>query len=481
VLPWSLARFKLAKNKVVPLFWEDPDIVEEILSKFKVGLTLGEIKEELKYLEKIYDYKLVRGIFKVIAKYTKFEEDSPVDPLVIRRKLYEYGPVIDAEEREKVVEKISLELGIDPIKYMFSDLEDERKITELPPLTPQDVIKAYNLSLLQTLLFKAYKLSVYVSSNWKEIVRRAKWLGLMYFAYKPLRLEFIGPATLLKMSEKYGRNFAILLPYIVSTEHWRIEADIVLGKKKKRIYKLEVEDYKDILKEIVDEKVFDSSVEERFYYEFNSLSSGWKLLREPEPIVVGDKIFIPDFLAEKGNLKVYIEIVGFWTDDYIREKVRKLKEVKEPILILLNEELSLGDYDGDNVIKFKKKVDVMKVYKWLKDLETKSLENVKIEYSLNKDVVSIKEIAEELKVPTNLIRKNLRQFPGYVFLKNYYIKEELLEKLREVDFNGESLSSLRSKYGDYIVEVLEYLGYKIVWKNITDAVAIRQNGGTEKR
>ncbi|BCU71445.1 DUF790 family protein [Stygiolobus caldivivus] len=484
MLPWSLARFKLKGNRVIPLFCEDQEIANEILSMFRTGLTLGEVKEEIKYLEKIYDYKLVRGLFKTATRFIKFEGDSPIDPKIIRKKLFERGPVLEGDERDKIIKLIQNELGIDPIKFMFSDLDDEKKIVELPAITSDQLIKTYNLSLLQTLLFKAYKLSVAVSSDWKEIIRKAKWLGLMYFAYKPLRLEFIGPATLLKMNEKYGRNFAVLVPFIVSTGHWRIEADLVLGKKRKRVYKLEVEDYNNIQKEMrEDEKLFDSSVEERFFYEFSALSTGWKLFREPEPLVVGNKIFIPDFLAQKDDLKVYIEIVGFWTEDYIKEKIKKLKEVKDPILILLNEELSLGDYEGDNIIKFKRKVDVMKVYKWLKEIERKRLENVKVDYTLDeeKDVISIKEIAEKLHIPHELIRKNLKQFKGYIFLKNYYIREDFLEKLKNIDFNGQKLSALRAKYGDYIVEVLEYLGYKISWKDITDAVIIRQIDGTKKQ
>ncbi|BFH72130.1 DUF790 family protein [Sulfurisphaera javensis] len=476
MLPWELARFTIIKNEVIPSFAtkEDLDLANEIISLFKTGKKLGEIEEETDYLEKIYDHKLVRGFVKLLTRLCEFEADSHIPPIEIRRELFKYGPIIDEKEREEIVQKVSKELGVDVMRYVFSDLDEEKKIIKAPIITPEDLIKWYNLSLLQTLLFKAYKMTVYVSSNWKEIIRRAKWLGLMYFAYdKPLRFEFLGPATLVKLTEKYGRNLAVLLPFIVSSQNWKIEAELVLGKKVKRIYKLSLSNFKEMKELIIDEKRFDSNVEEKFYKDFVNVAKGWKIVREPEPLIVDNKVFIPDFLVEKGNLRVYIEIVGFWTKEYIKEKLEKLKKVKDPILVLLNEELGKEKFSGMNVITYKRKVDISQVYKWLKQLEEKYLENVKVDYTISGEIISLNDIAKELSLPVEIIRRNLKTFPGYIFLKNYYVKNEILEKLKKEDFNNKSLNELRFKYGDYIVEVLEYLGYKLKWIGISDAIVIK--------
>ena len=477
MLPWELARFTIINEKVVPKFatLDDMDLANEILSLFKEGRKLGEIEEETEYLEKIYDYKLVRGFVRLVTRLCEFEAESPIPPVEIRRELFKYGPILDEKEREEIIQKVNKELGVDSIRYMFSDLDEEKKIIKFNIIKAEDLIKWYNLSLLQTLLFKSYKLTVYVSSNWKEIVRRAKWLGLMYFAYdKPLRLEFIGPATLVKLTEKYGRNIAVLLPYIVSTPDWRIEAEIVLGKKFKRIYKLELKNYKELKAVEIDEKRFDSSVEEKFYKDFISVAKDWKIVREPEPLVVNNRLFMPDFLVEKGNLRVYIEIVGFWTKEYIKEKLEKLKKVKEPILILLNEELGKEKFQGMDVITYKKKVDISQVYKWLKQVEAKYFENVKIDYNIKGDIVSLADIANAYSIPIDILKKNLKSFPGYILLKNYYVSEKIIEKLKQEDFSNKKLSELISSYGNYIVEALEYLGYKLQWKGISDAIVIKE-------
>ena len=477
MLPWELARFTIIGDKVVPKFatLEDLDLAKEVISLFKEGKKLGEIEEETEYLEDIYDYKLVRGFVKLLTRLCEFEADSPIPPIEIRRKLFQYGPVLNEKEREEIIQKVNKELGIDSLKFMFSDLDEEKKIIKFKGVTPEDLIKWYNLSLLQTLLFKSYKLTVYVSSNWKEIVKRAKWLGLMYFAYdRPLRLEFLGPATLVKLTEKYGRNLAVLLPYVVSSPEWKIIAEVVLGKKTKRIYKLEVENYKELKAIEIDEKRFDSSVEEKFYNDFLSVAKDWKIIREPEPLVVDNRLFIPDFLVEKGNLRVYIEIVGFWTKEYLKEKLEKLRKIKEPILVLLNEELGKEKFQGMNVITYKRRVDISQVYKWLKQLEAKHFENVVVDYEISGDIVSLSDIANKYSIPIDVLRKNLKTFPGYILLKNYYVSEKVMEELKKKDFNNRKLSELISIYGNYIVEVLEYLGYKLQWKGISDAIVIKE-------
>ncbi|MGC9105592.1 MAG: DUF790 family protein [Thermoprotei archaeon] len=475
MLRWELARFEVRGNRVYPKFSEDYDVAEEVLSLFEPGRKVGEVEEDVDYLAKIYDPKLVRAFFELVVRILEKGEESPVPPINIRRQLFERGPALTEEERERVIQEVRKGLGVDPDKYMFSDLEEELVVKEKPKLTAEDLVKWYNLSLLQTLLFRAYRMTVYVGSNWKEIVRRAKWLGLMYFAYdNPLRLDFVGPATLVKMTEKYGRNFAVLLPYVVSARAWRVEAEITLGKSRKRVYKLDVHNYPNLKAVQVEEERFDSSVERKFFTDFQSVAKDWNIVREPRPLVVGDKLFIPDFLVEKGKIRVYVEIVGFWTREYVREKLEKLSGVKEPILVLLNEELAMGDFSAFNVIKFRKYVDVSKVVSWLRKLEEREYSGVKeVEYMPKSEVVPLKEVAAELGLPVEVVRKSLRLPQGYRLVGNYVVSEGVIERLRKEELEGKRLSELRKSLGNYVVDLLPVLGYKLMWRDLTDAVVKR--------
>ncbi|EWG06871.1 MAG: hypothetical protein ASUL_06774 [Candidatus Aramenus sulfurataquae] len=481
MLPSELGRFKVVGDKVLPLFAteEDKDVAEEVIGLFTVGKKFGEIQEEEKMLEKAYsrnsnEVKLVRGLFKLMARKVTLSGKSDVEPVLIRRDVFSRGPALTKEEREKILREVSQKLGVNAEENLYADLDSEKVVSSVQQTSPIQLIKEYNLSLLQTLLFRCYKLTVEVQDNWKEIVRRIKLLGLMYTAYSdPVRIEVVGPATLLKLTEKYGRNMAVLLPYIVASRSWKISAEVVLGKKKKRVYTMEVSSFPLIdSNTALYESEFDSSVEEKFFKDFVSSIKDWKLKREPSALVVKDRLFIPDFSATKGNLEVYIEIVGFWTKNYVREKLEKLREVKVPILVLLNSELSKEDFNGFEVIKFKGKVNVAEVYKWLKEYERKNA-NYNVTFTLDKDVVSLEEISKSLNVPLDVVRKNAKPVVGYTLLRNYYVKNELLERLKTKDFQGRRLNDLVSEYGSYIVEVLEYLGYRLKWLNITDAIVQR--------
>jgi predicted nuclease of restriction endonuclease-like RecB superfamily len=57
--------------------------------------------------------------------------------------------------------------------------------------------------------------------------------------------------------------------------------------------------------------------------------------REPEPFVVGRHVMTPDFSFEKDGMKAYLEVVGFWTKDYLAKKVQKLKEVHANNMIVV--------------------------------------------------------------------------------------------------------------------------------------------------
>jgi len=77
-------------------------------------------------------------------------------------------------------------------------------------------------------------------------------------------------------------------------------------------------------------------VEEEFYNEVRKITS-WEVRREPEPLVVNGKVFLPDFSFKKANKVVYFEIIGFWTEEYLRKKVNKLSSLGLDILIAIDE------------------------------------------------------------------------------------------------------------------------------------------------
>ena len=74
-------------------------------------------------------------------------------------------------------------------------------------------------------------------------------------------------------------------------------------------------------------------------------------------------------------MKVYLEIVGFWTPEYLQKKVEKLKEVKEPVILLIDRKLKCSekDFPSQEVIFFDKKIPANEVMQILRKYEEKKL------------------------------------------------------------------------------------------------------------
>ncbi len=80
--------------------------------------------------------------------------------------------------------------------------------------------------------------------------------------------------------------------------------------------------------------VFDSSIEQHFAEAFAALErsravDGWTLVREPEPLLLANSIFIPDFAFSRDARRIYVEILGFWTPAYRERKIQKLTQLQE--------------------------------------------------------------------------------------------------------------------------------------------------------
>jgi len=78
---------------------------------------------------------------------------------------------------------------------------------------------------------------------------------------------------------------------------------------------------------------FDSSLERRLYADFTALerageTAGWRMEREPEPLLIGGAILVPDFALTRGLRRVYLEIAGYWRPGYRERKARKLAALR---------------------------------------------------------------------------------------------------------------------------------------------------------
>lgn len=88
------------------------------------------------------------------------------------------------------------------------------------------------------------------------------------------------------------------------------------------------------------------------------------MVREPEPINAAGTLIFPDFaLQHRRNPapRWLLEIVGFWTADYVTRKLARYRSARLPNLILcLDEDQNCANADlppSARVVRFRRRVD----------------------------------------------------------------------------------------------------------------------------
>ncbi len=488
MLPRELLEVRKWKGKILPKFAGEKDYIlaEKIIGIFKAGKgkRYGSLLSALRSLENARNYKKVRGLARVmenfcVDKACMFDISSSLDPVEVRMYLFERGYVTTKKERQRIIEYAARYFNTTPNeieKAMFADREEELILTDVRRIDSSTLIRLYNLSLLQTTMFNALRLTFWVSSNHKEIFRRIKWLGLMYELYEEngqIIADITGPASILKMTRKYGTGIAKLIPSIVKAEKWWIKAEI-LDEHSNKIYFLEIDDGNKELFPEYDEKVeYDSALEEEFARKIKAIKPDVEVIREPGVIRTGRYAFIPDFLIKKGKKEVYVEIAGFWTSEYMKRKAEKIKQASIPLIVVAREEY--GDEKPEDVILFTRRIPYNEIVKRINCYLRRDLGEIELEFE--EDTIDLKELSESYGTPITEIASLIPE--SYILAGNHAVRKEVFERIRlEVeDARPEKLSDVLPILEKYKVghDVLPALGYRIVWTGLSveDALLVK--------
>jgi len=473
------------------------DLARDIISIFQdhTGKKLGELNGILEEMEdQGFDYKLVRGLVSLLERCCDFTIDAAIEPALVRRMAFEAAanayPVVTPAARQVLLEKIAGTLGItlpDLERSLYADLEDELLINSFRQPRPDELILQYNMGLAQALLFKATHLRFRTSTGHKEVLRKLKWLGLMYDAEARdgrLDITIDGPASALKMTERYGTAMAKLLPLIANTEGWSVEANILRkdfsGNPKIYTFSMSESTHGGLFKPGLEKAIeFDSAPEEAFYTSFANAGTGWSISREPEPLITGKYLFIPDFLLEKDGTRVYVEIAGFWTAEYLKRKVAKLKEVRDKNLIVLaSDQMSCEAFrEIPDVIFFGKKMPMKPVLDRLKTLEKMNADAgaARLKDSglkLEGEIINITALAAVAGESIDAVKAYFEEQPpeGYMITKEELISEKILIGLRatlpEKMLYGVAVNAIREKGITAVDAVIQALGYSVKWSGL---------------
>jgi len=506
LLPLNLLRVHTRKGQIRPIYAEankeNLDFAGELVTLFKayVGKRKGDLLEEVSaYEARKHDYRLVRGLSQILQRQCIFQVKAPINPVHARKMIFEEANrrnVATKEERKHVLKALADQLNVTTAQLeesFYGDLDEQLILASFSPISGVELLKRYNLALTQTLLFRSTFMEIKVTDYWKEILREIKLLGLMYSAESrdgEFKITVDGPVSLFKLTQRYGTRMAKILPTIIQSREWEISSSIIRTSEfGKRIHQLRLTSLQvgDKIKPVHLQQEgrpisFDSYVEEKFYEDFQSLGSGWKLTREPTPLMAGRHVFLPDFCFEKRCMKVYLEIVGFWTRKYLETKLKKLLQLQGvDILIAADQKLACDRLRQGlgNIVYYTRSVPATKILRLLKSREDALLESEVQRLDLKHlhlegDIVELQRIAEEHSVSVEALRVRLQNVDveGYTLAGGFYVRNAKLQKIKlklESLTEPSLLEAIRLMESEGVKEpydILSALNYGIRWNGL---------------
>jgi len=312
----------------------------------KIGERLGRVRDAARAALDGIRPDRVEAVVKLLDEVSTYEWPRGPRQAERRVKVFEAAgrrhPVLDAETTTAILGTV-----YDPppprhdevVSLLYADYPEFHRLTAFPAdYSPEDLRADYDLAQAQALLYSATRVVVDARADFRHIVQYARLSRLLCriqrLTRKEYRLVFDGPNSVLRHTHAYGVDFARFLAALVQARDWRMTAQLELRKGwRPLMFTLSAAD--GLRSRLASPSLFDSSLEETFARKFGEERDGWRLSREAAILEAGEALLVPDFVfTHADGTEVALEIVGYWTPEYLREKFDKLARVRAPKLIV---------------------------------------------------------------------------------------------------------------------------------------------------
>ena len=363
MLPLDLLRYRIQEDEVSPRYVNPKNrkyraIAKDLIEIYTTHLnkTKGTLASTLADYEAAdTNYHVTRGLAKLLEDRSDFTIQSPIEPEVLREKIFAYAskghPVVTKRDRlhrhtrPKALAKVAGELNVSTdelVQGMYADLDENRRLTGFEPPTVEWLLDRYNVALAQAMLYRASEMTIRIYRNiptkYRLVFQFIKFFNLMHVVSgnnaDGYQIILDGPASMFRLSQKYGIQMALFLPALLHCDRWWLDATIVMNKNNHLQFNLT--DEVGLQSHYRDPGEFDSELERHFATQFDKVDTEWTLERETDIINLKDTVMIPDFaFSHPDGRRALMEIVGFWTPDYLQKKLWKLKRAAMPNMIMV--------------------------------------------------------------------------------------------------------------------------------------------------
>jgi predicted nuclease of restriction endonuclease-like RecB superfamily len=373
LLPRNLLAHELYGGRIVPHYLGPRDgrwiqvLIDELDAL--VGRTQGDA-------DRILDGRLrglaldhgvpgaaVAAVRHLLEKEWRHEVKAAAPPGEIRRVVFELA-ADPAIPRSEVLGRAAAILGIraEEIRQgLFADRPSERRLAApAREPSPDEIILRHNLALAQGFLLLSREVVARVRSYPRFVVRMAKQKGLLCtfsMAGDKAELGIDGPLAMTRYALKYGLALASFFPALVLTPEWSVDATCHLGHRAAHFH-ADAADPIDGIDELP--PALERPVETRLAKDIARLGTGWSIRTEADPVDLGGSSFLPDLVLERDGRRALVEILGFYTAEYLESKLRALRSAGVSNAVLcIDESLAVADENvvADEIVRFRNRVD----------------------------------------------------------------------------------------------------------------------------
>jgi len=343
-------------NQIRPRYieTEDPDWLDAATALIELfrehqGCTRAELESALEeYVGTGTDYKILRGLIKLLLDRTEFAAGVEVVPAELRRAAFLKArgahPVTDEGARVQVLEDAARELACAPELVranLYADLPKNQRLVEFEETDARSLLELYNVAQAQALLYRCVRMRLTVelqsAENYRELFGAIKAYRLIHTikggAAKGYEIELDGPVSMFHRSQKYGIQMAVFLPALLLCKGWRMRAEIAQRSNSNSgasgtLYFEMTSDSHALRSHYLSVTPYENPVREKLLNAWGRFESEWTLAESSEIINLGAGAFIPDFVLRHATAKraVYLEILGFWTPQHLKERLREIND-----------------------------------------------------------------------------------------------------------------------------------------------------------
>jgi predicted nuclease of restriction endonuclease-like RecB superfamily len=289
---------------------------------------------------------------KLLDDVSIFEQGSPGEAAALRGKLFRLAaplhPLVKCPDRffehaeAEAKAALAAQLGCrweELDRRLFADVMECHRLETFEGFPSAEALLArYNVAQVQVALFAATEMTVWATEDFKTILRYAKLARLMHTIRRHgdsgYVIRFDGPASVLRGTRRYGVAMARFLPALLACRGWRLHATLQTQRRGWQV-SLDLSPADQLTSHLPPPEEFDSKVEEAFAQRWGGPREGWSLLREAEVLHRGQKVFVPDFvLRHEDGRQVLLEIVGYWTPEYLQAKFETLRQFQDHRVLL---------------------------------------------------------------------------------------------------------------------------------------------------